>query len=235
MAMQLADYDPRGRDWFRAAVATNTTVWSPPYTFNEGVPGITASRAWRVSDAAAASGVFTVDFYLADLEQLLEEVAPDFDGFFSTILEPDGTMISASKNPDTPALLAALTDWVKKNPLCMDNGADNGHLVSLTVGEDVEYLAALAHVDAPSGLKCIVAGMAPGGRRSLFKGLEKAGRQMIEIGGGARSAVAVVLEDESWRTGSARRCICWAMISQAWGNFRFSSRSGRGGGRWCRR
>ena len=184
------DYDPRERDWFRAAMAAQTTVWSSPYTFNEGVPGITASRAWRETDAGAPVGVFTVDFYLADLEQLLESVAQDFDGtFFSAILEPDGTMISASKSPDAPFLLAALADWVKKNPQFKDNGPTNSHLVPMTVGT-TEYLAALDHVNAPSGLKCIVAGMAP--RRAIFKGLEKAASQMIEMAVGAL-AIAVVL------------------------------------------
>jgi adenylate cyclase len=183
------NYDPRTRDWYKHAEASDTTVWSPPYTFFEGTRGITASRAWRTSDGAAVSGVFTVDFFLADLQRLLDSIVGDVDSMFCAILEPDGTLLCTSQNPDGPELAGALSDWVKANPQFKDNGQANPHLVPLRVGS-TDYLAAFAHVDAPSGLKCIVATIQP--RALVYRGLDKAGRQMIEIATAAL-AVAVVL------------------------------------------
>ena len=109
------NYDPREHDWFKNAIRADGTVWSEPYLFVEGVPGITASRAWKPSDSDAPAGVFTVDFFLKDLESLLDSVAEKIKGS-SIILEPDGKLICASTNPAAATLAAALGDWVKANP-----------------------------------------------------------------------------------------------------------------------
>ncbi len=74
------DYDPRTRDWYKSAAASNTTVWTEPYVFFDGARGITASRAWRTSDGAPAAGVFTVDFFLEDLQGLLSGIAVKLPG-----------------------------------------------------------------------------------------------------------------------------------------------------------
>src|SRR5260370_3757078 len=75
------DYDPREHAWFKNAILADTTVWSEPYTFVDGVQqGITASRAWRSSDSGTSVGVFTVDFFLKDLESLLDGVAQKIEG-----------------------------------------------------------------------------------------------------------------------------------------------------------
>jgi adenylate cyclase len=185
-----ADYDPRTQDWYKNAAATDTTVWSPPYDFfDRGTRGITASRAWRPGKNAPVSGVFTVDFYLDDLRGLLDGITSNLDGMFCAILEPDGTLLCTSRNPEAPDLAKALAEWVKTNPQFKDNSRDNSHLLEIEVGR-TEYLAALAHVDAPSGLKCIVASMRP--RDLVYRDLDKAGRQMIEIAVGALM-ISVVL------------------------------------------
>lgn len=175
---QPKEYDPRERDWYKNAVRADSTVWSPRYMFADGVEGITASRAWRPVDGGALMGVFTVDFYMKDLEGLLNGVAKNIDGI-SAILAPDGSLICTSQQPSTEALASALAAWVKDNPAFKDiDGLRTSHLVSIKVG-GTEYLAALQRVDAPSGLKCIVAGMVP--RAVVFQQIDHAAGQMGEV------------------------------------------------------
>jgi class 3 adenylate cyclase len=172
---QLKDFDPRGRGWFRNAMAAPTTVWSEPYDFLEGVRGITASRAWRPSDAAPAAGVFTVDFYLQDLQVLLDGVADSSKGF-SVILTPDARPICSSHNPDSALLTAALCDWIKAHPDFKDSvGEMSGHLIVLPVGT-VRYRAAVQRVNMASGFKGIVAGVIP--ESLLFAHINRMGGKM---------------------------------------------------------
>lgn len=172
-------FDPRARGWFKNAVLTDTTVWSEPYTFVDGVDGITASRAWRVSDPGTPAGVFTVDFYLKDLEDLLNRVAQKTKGF-SVIMEPDGKLISSSYSPDAVALTAALGDWLKANPgFEISNGQSFKDLVPIKVGP-MDYLAAFDHIEAPSGLRCVVAGMVP--ESAIYNRVNRAAGQMGFVG-----------------------------------------------------
>jgi adenylate cyclase len=175
---QPANYDPRGFDWYRNAAQADSTVWSPRYEFVEGVEGITASCAWRTADGAPPAGVFTVDFYVQDLADLLDNVAQNINGL-CTILAPDGSLICSSRQPNTPAIAAALAAWVKNNPGFKNiNGQTTSHLIPMTV-DGTDYLAALQRVDAPSGLKCIVAGMVP--RAVVFAQIDRVTTQMIEV------------------------------------------------------
>ncbi len=173
------DYDPRLRGWFKAAVASDGTAWSEPYEFVDGVEGITASRAWRAVDGGPPVGVFTVDFYLKDLQGLLDGVTARTRGF-SVIMEPDGKLISTSSDPNAPALTTALSNWVQAHPDFKNiNGVASSHLVPLTIGT-ATYLVALDHVEAPSGLQCIVAGMVP--TAVIFSSIDKAADEMAMVG-----------------------------------------------------
>ena len=155
------NYDPRRFDWFKKAIGARSTVWSEPYTFVDGVQqGITASRAWRLSDSAPAAGVFTVDFFLKDLKNLLNNVAQKIEGV-SFILGPDGKLFCASDNPDAASLAGALAIWIRAHPRFKNiNGETSSRLLPIIVGRS-SYFAALARVNSPSGLKCIVAGIVP--------------------------------------------------------------------------
>ena len=172
------DYDPRIYDWYKNAVHTDKIAWSPPYLFVDNVAGITASRAWRPVEGGTPVGVFTVDFYLKDLEGLLDGVAKNLQGF-SAILAPDGQLICASQQANTPTLVSALSTWVKANPDFKDvNGQPNSPLILIKAG-GTDYFAALQHVDAPSGLKCVVAGMEPSS--VVFRHIDHATGQMGEV------------------------------------------------------
>ncbi len=59
-------YDPRKRPFYKAAEAAKGIVWTEPYVFWEGSPGITAATAVR--DARGVlQGVLTIDFQTAGL------------------------------------------------------------------------------------------------------------------------------------------------------------------------
>jgi len=183
------NYDPRERGWFKSAILADSTVWSEPYRFVDGVDGITASRAWRATDSGTPMGVFTVDFYLKDLEGLLNDVAHKINGF-SAILEPDGKLVCSSSDSDAPSLTTALGAWVQTDPDFKNiNGHTSSHLVRIKVGETI-YLAALDHVQTPSGLRCIVAGMEP--ESVIFNEINHAASQMGLIGGVAGLTLAVL-------------------------------------------
>lgn len=65
-----AQYDPRVRPWFVAALDTATTTWSDVYVFeSNGQPGITASSAVRVDGRVV--GVVGADIDLAALSDFL--------------------------------------------------------------------------------------------------------------------------------------------------------------------
>ncbi len=68
-------YDPRRQAWYTAAVADSGIVWSDPFEFNEGVPGITAALALREPTGSAVRGVFTADFFLEDLARFLSSLS----------------------------------------------------------------------------------------------------------------------------------------------------------------
>src|SRR5262249_51100621 len=136
--------------------------------------GVTASRAWSPVSGMPA-GVFTVDFFLKDLETLLDNLSQKIEGF-SVILEPSGKLISASHNPVAVSLTAALGKWVMAHPRFKNiNGQASSNLVAISVGS-TSYLAALDRVKAPSGLQCIVAGIVP--KSVIFGRIDRAVGQM---------------------------------------------------------
>jgi adenylate cyclase len=180
------DYDPRIHPWFSNAILNHTTVWSEAYTFADGVQqGFTASRAWKSAGSGTPEGVFTVDFFLSDLEHLLDSLAQQIEGF-SVILEPNGKLISGSHAPNAASLTGSLGRWVRAHPGFNNiNGQTSSNLVPIDVGR-TSYLAALDHVETPSGLTCIVAGIVP--KSVIFSRIDHVVGQM-----GLLSAAGLVL------------------------------------------
>ena len=180
------NYDPREHEWFKNAALSRSTAWSDPYTFVDGVQrGITASRAWRMSDSGSPAGVFTVDFFLEDLKRLLNSIGQEIEGF-SVILERNGKPISSSDNPNAANLTAALGTWVRTHPRFKNiRDQTSINLVSIGVGR-ASYLVALDRVETPFGLKCVVAGMVP--KSVIFSRIDRAVGQI-----GAFSLVGLVL------------------------------------------
>ena len=180
-----ANYDPRLYSWFTGAMAEDETVWSRPYRFLEGDLGITASRSWKPVGSRMPMGVFTVDFYLRDMEKLLGRFADSLNGF-SCVLEPDGKLLCASPDPNSAALSIALENWVEAHPAFKNiSRATTTHLVPIDVGS-IHYVAALDRVETPAGLKCIVASMIP--ETVIYGEIRQATEQM-----GLVSLVALIL------------------------------------------
>ncbi|MAS92758.1 MAG: hypothetical protein CMO55_06125 [Verrucomicrobiales bacterium] len=65
-----SDYDPRERPWYQSAAASEVAVWTDPYIFANGYPGL--SRSSRLLDESGdVVGVFDASFELDFLSQFL--------------------------------------------------------------------------------------------------------------------------------------------------------------------
>ena len=72
-------YDPVVRPWYELASASDGTIWTDPYVFfSSQQPGVTASRAVRVSGELVA--VVGVDVELSGLAQFLDQMASTENG-----------------------------------------------------------------------------------------------------------------------------------------------------------
>ena len=60
------DWDPRTRPWYTGAAASNQSIWSPVYTFTDGVLGITASKSYEDAKGRKV-GVIGVDLDLSSI------------------------------------------------------------------------------------------------------------------------------------------------------------------------
>ncbi|HTO84624.1 MAG TPA: adenylate/guanylate cyclase domain-containing protein [Methylomirabilota bacterium] len=87
---QRAPYSVVTQRWFAAALATDAIVVTGPYTFAEGLTGLTLSSRWVDADNRPR-GVFTVDFFLRDLSRKLAALAGDSSDAF--LLDADGQLL----------------------------------------------------------------------------------------------------------------------------------------------
>ncbi|MEO5333819.1 MAG: response regulator [Magnetococcus sp. YQC-5] len=97
-------WDPRQRPWYTGAMQQNRPVWSPVYTFTDGVLGITVSHAYHKPDPVSqeiqspersVQGVIGVDLDLQFISNFLRSLAisPSGQAF---ILEPTGAIMAVS-------------------------------------------------------------------------------------------------------------------------------------------
>lgn len=149
-------YDPRESDWYLQAAKSNGTAWSAPYDFGDGVYGITASQAWRANGSQAVTGVFTVDFFLADLEREMGELSLEQRDFVC-MFQMDGTLLCAPKTPGRWRSIVLLGRALKQ----ASDSPDARQERLLTVKQDgVQYLVALHYLKTSTGLECVVANLA---------------------------------------------------------------------------
>jgi len=109
-----AKYDPRERPFYRLAADHGRRVWTRPYVFYEGVPGITCAMP-RYEEGALA-GVLTIDFDLNTLSRFTADVdlSPNATVF---VFATDGTVIAHPRvkvtraaRPGEPASLVGAGD-----------------------------------------------------------------------------------------------------------------------------
>ncbi len=148
-------YDPRTKPWFQKAAASRDLVWSPPYEFNEGRRGITASRALRRADGVV-QGVFTADFFLDDIAAFLRELARDQKGR-AFVLSLEGDVLASPNAPGDEDLVRVLRRFAE---------ADAERRLRVRAGEPVMdrvtveghgFVVGVAAVDVEGGLRCFAA------------------------------------------------------------------------------
>ncbi|MBF0126835.1 MAG: response regulator [Magnetococcales bacterium] len=90
------EWDPRPRPWYVGAIKLDRPVWSPVYTFTDGVLGITVSRMFK-EPGKPPLGVIGVDLDLKFISDFLRSltISPSGQAF---ILEPDGAFMAVSSN-----------------------------------------------------------------------------------------------------------------------------------------
>lgn len=98
----LKAYDPREKVWYQQAIRTQGIYWTRPFTFHEGVRGITAALRHADERPGRVRGVFTADFLLKDLVRHLENISGKRGGYVY-LLERDGTEIVSLKGQDHQA------------------------------------------------------------------------------------------------------------------------------------
>ncbi|MEZ0297277.1 MAG: adenylate/guanylate cyclase domain-containing protein [Candidatus Methylacidiphilales bacterium] len=172
-------YDPRKAPWFTRAMAGTRIVWSEPYVFAEGNKGITASRSWRQNGTDAPQGVFTVDFFLRDIDKRLASLSVKVNGF-SCIMAGDGKLISSTQSEDQLQLADSLKKLITDSPYFQF--ALHGVSTKLqTVYKGKEsYLTALYMLETSTGFRCIVASMTP--ESVVYAKVNAARNGMLSVG-----------------------------------------------------
>jgi adenylate cyclase len=86
-------YDPRTRPFYTRAAHANQPIWTPPYVFfGQNIPGITfAAPRWDKN--RKRMGVFSVDFDLNRLSDLMRQVSGTGTGTIF-MYTPDGTLLA---------------------------------------------------------------------------------------------------------------------------------------------
>lgn len=97
-------YDPRTRDWYKAAKETGKAAWSPIYKFSaKKILGITPSMP-IMDDTGKLRGVLGIDVSLKQISEFLSKQKISKSGK-AFIIEPSGEIV-ASSIPDTPLFTA---------------------------------------------------------------------------------------------------------------------------------
>src|SRR5262249_11565446 len=112
-----APYEPRTRAWYQHAVAAppDTIVWMPPYTFAEGVQGITAAVAAR-DESQRVLGVFTVDFALTGVATFLQTIELGPRGVV-TLFDNSGEPLAGAPGPGRDVATRAFGLWSHTSPV----------------------------------------------------------------------------------------------------------------------
>ncbi|MBF0161312.1 MAG: response regulator, partial [Magnetococcales bacterium] len=92
---QTTQWDPRVRPWYTGAKERKEPVWSPIYTFTDGVLGVTASQSF-LDSSGKLGGVVGVDLDLGFISDFLRsvEISPSGQAF---IMEPEGWLVATSQ------------------------------------------------------------------------------------------------------------------------------------------
>jgi adenylate cyclase len=128
--LTTSGYDPRTREWYKNAVAAHgRVVWSEPYEFQEGTPGLIASMS---VEPDSPTGVFTADFSTQDVTNYLSRLIQSHNllVFLSTIT---GKPFAIASGIDLPSAVAyaACEQAISHGPSILADGQPKGYTVHL--------------------------------------------------------------------------------------------------------
>jgi adenylate cyclase len=129
-SLATAGYDRRTREWYKTAVAAHgRVVWSEPYEFQEGTPGLTASMS---VEPDSPTGVFTADFSVQDVTTFLSRLIQSHNllVFVSTIYGKPFAIASGIDVPNEVAL-AACEKAMSHGPSILADGQPKGYTIRL--------------------------------------------------------------------------------------------------------
>jgi adenylate cyclase len=142
-------YSVVGQSWFKDAIAADGLRVSTPYTFAEGRTGVTL--ALRHSDPSGKpQGVFTVDFFLADLSRGLAGLTEGGRND-AVLLGVDGLVLANAGAERPPDLAGAASAFYGQHRGTIDGLAQGEGLLLETVATAVPYRVALRRLAVDSG------------------------------------------------------------------------------------
>jgi adenylate cyclase len=169
--------------WFTDASATDAIVVTGPYTFAEGIKGITLSLRWADADHRV-HGVFTVDFFLSQLSQMLAVLASD--GGDAVLLDGNNQLLANAGAVRAPSLAAAAQAAFaghRDSVLAMDQGRS---LATDVDSPDGALRASITRIQSSLGVQWVLVVLEP--RATLFAPLRRLHLVIIAV-----SAAVVLL------------------------------------------
>jgi adenylate cyclase len=180
-----AAYDPRERPWFKAAVAGDGIVWTPPYTFLQtDASGVSATLAKRNASGEVV-GVFAVDLALGDVAQFLAELQVGDEGAVF-LLQEDGSFLVDAKYRTRPESLQIRSALAKHGAMGSTTEAGEFRCEEC----DIDYLVEFEPVERPGGDTVNVAVVVP---QSAFMGVVARNAWLTLLGGLSAVALAIAV------------------------------------------
>jgi len=149
-------FDSRKRTWFERAIQQPGKVWTPPYKFADGQHGITVSMAVRDEDTGKLMGVLTVDFYLKDVEDYLQQLTNEFRGN-PMIFSSTGALVAAPRSLEASPQIESIRNRIFSDFLERETGGRRGNQI-LEVSTDTDtYFAGIRSIETLGGLRVFTA------------------------------------------------------------------------------
>ncbi|GMV80283.1 MAG: hypothetical protein AMXMBFR7_14670 [Planctomycetota bacterium] len=154
-------YDPREKAWYRQALAAEGRIaWTAPYRFNDGSPGITVALALQHPGKPAPSGVFTADFFLADLSAFLDTLEMPKDGYLY-LLDRNASQIAAPLRQNREAAVESLAVALREFPQPLADLAAGNHTHFEVRGLHEPFLASTEAFEVLGGATWTVVALLP--------------------------------------------------------------------------
>ncbi|CAG0981347.1 hypothetical protein ARNL5_02507, partial [Anaerolineae bacterium] len=172
-------YDPRTREWYRAAARSRGRAWTSPYVFfGQGVPGITCARA-QLGPQGNLLGVYTADFDLRTLSAFVRSLSLSPGGAVF-VLTPERRLIA---HPRLRAFDRALAAQDFLAPAVAGGGLDERFRLMRVDVEGVPHFASVTSFAVDGELRWAVGAIAP--ERDFLGAIEDDNRVSLWIALGA--------------------------------------------------